>query len=203
MVSSSIITPGLFIDPDSENNLLPESGVEDTFKSLFIKVDNHFWVNKADNSDGVIRYLDEKDNLIFWGIQECKLAKTARYFEQLTQSLVYIYLRIKEFPQLKDTARLVFLPNEKYADIVYIDDIINSDFWWQFCFFYEDHYEKRYISKTGKTVTKGSASNFYSKSLDVRALIEDYAPRFRRKHIDFGEEYDFKNIVEDILNNCL
>ena len=130
MVSSSIITPGLFIDPDSENNLLPESGVEDTFKSLFIKVDNRFWVNKADNSDGVIRYLDEKDNLIFWGIQECKLAKTARYLEQLTQSLVYIYLRIKEFPQLKDTARLVFLPNEKYADIVYIDDIINSDFWW-------------------------------------------------------------------------
>ena len=97
----------------------------------------------------------------------------------------------------------MFLPNEKYADIVYIDDILQSDFWWQFCFLYEDHCEKRYTSKTGKTVTKGSASNFYSKNLDVRALIEDYAPRFRRKHIDFGEEYDFKNIVEDILNNCL
>lgn len=203
MVSSSIITPGLFIDPDSENNLLPESGVEDTFKSLFIKVDSHFWVNKADNSDGVIRYINDQDNLIFWGIQECKLAKTARYLEQLTQSLVYIYLRLKEFPQLKDTARLVFLPNEKYADIVYIDDILQSDFWWQFCFLYEDHCEKRYTSKTGKTIIKGSASNFYSKNLDVRALIEDYAPRFRRKHIDFGEEYDFKNIVEDILNNCL
>lgn len=203
MSQSVYITPKLFRDPDSIDKLLPEPGVEDTFKLLFTQTDNHFWVNKADNSDGVIRYVDEDNNLLFWGIQECKLSSTAKYQEQLAQALVYIYLRVSKYPKLKNSARLVFLPNEKYADIVYLDNLLDSEFWWQFCFWYDMHKDTKYVSKTGKSSVKGSASNFYAKCLGARDLIITLAGKLRRTHIDFGDKYDFNLITKEILNNCL
>lgn len=197
MTKPIYITPDLFRDPDSNSDKMRESGIEDTFKNLFMQSDEHFWVNKIDNSDGVIRYTDDSGKLLFWGVQECKLHKTANYHKQLVQALVYIHLRIQKYPHLKDSARLLFLSNEKFANIVYLDNILDSNFWWQFQFLYEGHCHTRYGS------VKGSASNFYAKCGEVQALIADYAPRFRGAKAEFKDEFNFGKIVENILENCL
>lgn len=192
MINSFVLTPEYFNLPEN-GNLVKESGIENRFDRAFEKVDPHFSVNKDDDSDGVIRYeLDGK--ILFYGIQECKRScnKNDSIYSMFAQSLAYVFLWLKQYPELKPLFKFVFLSTDKAVNIVYLDKILNSEFWWQFGFFYEKHRD-----------SKGSPSNFYRNSPGVRALIADYINRFDIKSYVIGNSLDFKTVVEEILNNCL
>ena len=199
MTSSFILTPEYF--QLSENGKLAcEPGVENRYNRAFEGVDPNFSVNKDDKSDGVIRY-KVGEEIKFYGIQECKRSdnKKESIYSRLAQSLVYIFLWIEQYPELKQKFKFIILPTDKVINIVYLDRLLDSVFWTEFCFYYDCHRNTRY----GKAKTKGSASNFYTYSYDVRALIMDYFNRIRISEYQIQEEFDFKIVVEEILNNCL
>lgn len=191
MVSSFILTPDYFKIP--ENGVLArESGIENRYNRALERTDPNFTVDKDDWSDGVIRYTVNGE-IKFYGIQECKRLKTnSSIWERITQGLSYVFSWLQQYPELKNKFKVLILPTEKYIDILYIDNLLNSSFWTEFCFYYNIHRSK-----------KGSASNFYQSSPDVRALIMDYKNKFCGSHRILQEELDFKEVTEEILKNCL
>ena len=194
MNNSFIITPEYFMLPESRQ-LPKESGIEDRFKEAFNKVDSNFTLYKDDHSDGVLRYcVDGK--VKFYGIQECKLStnKKDTYHSRIIQAFAYVYTWIKMYPKSKDLFKVLVLPTDKVIDIIYIENILKSAFWTQFCFYYDMH----------RSLGKGhSASTFYKESKDVRILLIDYISRFNASHYVIGRELDFKIVVNEILSNCL
>lgn len=193
MLNSFIITPEYFTLLET-GKVVRESGIEDRYIRAFEKVDAHFSINKDDNSDGVVRYCNEDNKILFYGIQECKVhSRRGSIMERLVQSLAYVYDWINPKPELKPKFKFVHLPTEKESVIVYLDNLFGSMFWTEFTFYYELHKSKKGCS----------ASNFYKNSADVRVLISDYISRFRISCYDINNELDFKEVISEILNNCL
>lgn len=191
MVSSFIINSDYFKLPEN-GKLARESGIENRYNRALERTDPHFTVDKDDWSDGVIRYTVNNE-VKFYGIQECKrLVSTNSIWERITQGLFYVYSWLRKNPELLQKFKVLILPTEKYIDIIYLNDLLNSSFWNQFCFYCEEHKLK-----------KGSASNFYKESSDVRALIMDYSKRLIGSRREIKGELDFKEVTEEILNNCL
>lgn len=196
MVSSFIITPEYFKTPE-DGKIARESGIENRYNRALERTDPGFTVDKDDWSDGVIRYTVDGE-IKFYGIQECKRLKTSNsIYERIVQGLAYVATWLSKYPELKSKFKVLVLPTEKFIDILYLDNLLNSSFWAEFCFYFDVHKNTRY----GKD--KGSASNFYSKSPDVVALIMDYKDRFCGSHRVIDEELDFKEVTEEILSNCL
>lgn len=191
MCSSFILTPDYFKLPEN-GALVRESGIENRYNRALEMSDPHFQVNKDDWSDGVIRYIVD-DEVKFYGIQECKrLASVNSLWERITQALVYVHDWITKFPKIKNKFKVLILPTEKFIDILYIEDLLKSSFWTEFSFYYSLHKD-----------SKGSASNFYKKSADIRALIMDYKNRLKGSHRVINKKLDYKEITEEILHNCL
>ena len=190
-MNSFIITPDYFKLPE-DGKLVRESGIENRYNRALERTDDHFTVDKDDRSDGVIRYTVNGE-IKFYGIQECKrLARTNSIWERITQGLFYVCNWLEIYPELFKKFKVLVLPTEKFIDIIYINNLLNSSFWTQFKFYYHEHKLK-----------KGSASNFYKQSADIRALIMDYAPRLNITRKEIGQELDFKIVTEEILRNCL
>ena len=82
MLNSFIITPEYFTLPET-GKVVRESGIEDRYIRAFEKVDAHFSINKDDNSDGVIRYCNEDNKILFFYLLFLSLNRT---FVQRTNS---------------------------------------------------------------------------------------------------------------------
>ncbi len=192
MVKSFILTPDYFKLPES-GKTPRESGIEDRYKRAFSETDSNFSFYKDDYSDGLIRYSVE-DNVNFYGVQECKLSTTSdTYYSRIVQALSYVHIWTSVYPNTFPKFKVLVLPTEKQIDVLYIEDLIKSPFWTEFCFYYEEH-------KRGKG---HSASNFYKKSQDVRVLILEYLDRIPVSHYTIGNALDLKIVTEEILKNCL
>lgn len=192
MVKSFILTPDYFKSPES-HQVVRESGVEDRYKRAFSETDSHFSLCKDDYSDGLIRYTVDNE-VLFYGIQECKLNKSSdSYYSRIVQALAYVCAWTKLYPGTLHKFKVLILPTEQKIDVVYIETLLKSTFWSEFCFYYSEH-----------TSMKGhSASNFYKLNQDVRALLLDYLDRIPTSHYEIGEELDLKIVTEEILENCL
>lgn len=191
MVSSFILTPDYFKLPEN-GELARESGIENRYNRALERTDSHFTVDKDDWSDGVIRYTVEGE-VKFYGIQECKRLKKANsIWERLVQGLSYVYTWLEQFPELKPKFKVLILPTEKFIDVIYLDNLLNSVFWTEFGLYYQAHRSR-----------KGSACDFYKKSNDVRSLIMDYSARLCGTHRVLDKELDFKEVTEEILKHCL
>ncbi len=192
MVKSFILTPDYFKSPEN-HQVVRESGVEDRYKRAFSETDSHFSLCKDDYSDGVIRYTVDNE-ILFYGIQECKLNKSSdSYYSRIVQALAYVCTWTKVFPSTLSKFKVLILPTEKKIDIIYIEELLKSAFWPEFCFYYSEHIRG----------DKHSASNFYKCSMDVRTLLIDYIDRIPTSHYEIGGELDLKIVTEEILENCL
>lgn len=193
MLNSFIITPKYFRTPENPWELVQEPGIEDRYKRAFEKTDPNFTIYKDDWSDGVIRYTVDNE-VKFYGIQECKRSdnRIATYHSRIVQGLAYVASWLNQFPKAKDKFKVLILPTDERIDVVYLEDILKSSFWTQFCFYWLEHRRHK----------KCSASNFYEKSMNIQALIWQYEPRFKTSHRLIGHELDLKNVTAEILRNC-
>lgn len=197
-LKSFIITPDLFIDPITKDTMR-ESGIEDIYKQLFYRCSNYdITVLKLDWSDGYISIKNEYGKEIVCGFQECKrkLANQDNSFlSRFTQNLVYFYELEKADPERMKIAKIAFLPSEKWADLVFVEGIFKTDFWKLFKAFYDEH----------RMIKGNSASNFYKNSANVRDLMGTYSSQFNKLRLKWKiqDELDFKEILQEIIDNCL
>lgn len=192
MVKSFVITPDFFKAPES-NTVVRETGVEDRYKRAFSETDSHFSLYKDDLSDGLIRYTVDNE-VLFYGIQECKLAKSSdSYYSRIVQALAYAYTWTRRYPETLNKFKVLILPTEQRIDVLYIETLLKSTFWTEFCFYYSEYLDPK---------QRHSASNFYKNSPDVQTLIIDYLDRIPASHYEIGEELDLKIVIEEILEYC-
>lgn len=191
MVKSFILTPEYFMLPET-NKVARETGIEDRYKRAFSETDSNFSLFKDDYSDGLVRYV-ANDEIQFYGVQECKRSDNSDvYYSRIVQALAYVYTWTLKYPKSLSKFKVLILPTEKQIDIVYVEDLLKSTFWTEFCFYYSEHRR-----------TKGnSASNFYRKNQDVRALICDYINRIPASHYAIGRGLDLKIVITEILEHC-
>lgn len=192
MPNSFFLTPEYFEKPEDKLTAR-ETGIEDRYKRAFIATDEHFSLYKDDYSDGLLRYT-VNNNVLFYGVQECKLAKTSDIFmSRIVQALAYISDWTNKFPKTLSKFKVLILPTEKRIDLIYVEDLLQSAFWPEFKFYYSEHKRK----------AKMSASNFYKNSPDVSVLIREYIDRIPKSCYEIGRKLDLKIVTEEILKNCL
>lgn len=174
-----------------------ETALESIITTGFRASDPHFECAKETYSDGVIRYYDDEDNLIFVGEQEVKLDSTGTLRGQLFQGLAYIRQSIDRFGE--DKVRFICLSCPELVEIFYFNKEFFNSYPWGALLIFQDELHTS-PSKMWEIALQRDSNRTYQILDDVLLVLKGI------KHSKFyfkDGKLDFRLVTQNIVKNCL